>query len=98
MAVRVEEHTVVCIVSAASGSPDDVMIVPTRETSDFLVADRANPILLFPEVKQLSSSPEIICHFHAQTFFEVDFPLWIVWVCFTFDFSVPLDGRTGCAE
>lgn len=95
MAVRVEKHTVFCLVSATSGSPDDVMIVPTRESRDFLAADRANPLLLFPEVKQLSSSPKVVGHVHTQPFLKVDFPLGIIRIGFPFDFGMSPDGYAG---
>ncbi len=48
MASRMEEHSVVCCVATAKGSPNDVMVVPASEFGDFLVADRAKTVLFLP--------------------------------------------------
>ena len=51
VAIGMEENSVVCFVSAASTSPDDMVAVPPRQFGDFSVAERTEAVLLFPEVK-----------------------------------------------
>jgi hypothetical protein len=48
MAIRVEKNSVVCCVAAAIGTPNDVVVVPTGQFGDFLVADGAEAIWFFP--------------------------------------------------
>ena len=60
-----QEHPVVCRIAAPIGPPDSVMVVPSRESGDRLVADGAEPLLLFPQVQQLPSAFEVVCHLHA---------------------------------
>ncbi len=67
------------------------MAVPSRNLGDFLLADWAKSVLLFPEVNEPSFSLEGIYHVNVQTFFVVGFPFWVVWVCFSFDFDVSFD-------
>src|SRR5215510_7496770 len=57
-----QEHTVGCPIAASMGSPDAVMVVPSRQSGDLLVADRAEPVLLLPQVQQLPSAFEVVCH------------------------------------
>ena len=65
MAVGMQEHTVVCRIAASMSPPDEVMVVPSRQSGDLLVADRAETVLLFPQVQQLPSALEVVCHLHA---------------------------------
>ena len=74
VAVRVQEDTVLCRVPAPMRSPDDVMVVPSRESGDLLVTERTETVLLFPQVQQLPSAFEGVGHLHAEAFFEVHFP------------------------
>ena len=60
-----QEHPVVCRIAAPVGPPDSVMVVPSRESGDRLVADAAEPILLLPQVPQLPSTFEVVRHLHA---------------------------------
>src|SRR6266487_1484789 len=91
MALRVEQHTVFCPVRATFCSPSDVMVVPSGQLGDFLVAQRADTPLFFPEVQQLPSSVEFVCHFEAEALFKVDFPRLIIRISWPLDFCVPLD-------
>jgi hypothetical protein len=91
-----EEHPVVCRITASVGPPDDVMVVPARQSGDLLMADRAKTLLVFPEVQQLPSALQVVCHLHAYAFFEVHFPLVIVRVCRPFDLHMPLDWHVSC--
>jgi hypothetical protein len=65
-----QEHPVVYRITASVGPPDDVMIVPARQSGDLLMADRAKTLLVFPEVQQLPSTFQVVCHLHAYTCFE----------------------------
>ena len=38
MAVGMQEHTVVCRLATPMSAPDEMMVVPSRQTGDFLVA------------------------------------------------------------
>lgn len=68
-----------------------MVVVPSCESRDLLLADRANPFLLFPEGKQLSFPLEIVYHFDVEAFFNVLFPGGILGVCLSFDFHMSLD-------
>src|SRR5712692_2851950 len=98
MTIGVEEHTVICLLSAAFTSPDDMMAVPSCQFGDFPGAERAEATLLFPEMEQLSFPFEVVCHFHIETLFKVGLPFGIVRICRILDFDVPLDGDTLCLE
>jgi len=41
MAVGMQEHTVICRIATSIGPPNDMMVVPSRQAGDFLVADWA---------------------------------------------------------
>ena len=93
MTIGMEQHTVLCGITATVGSPDDMMVVPTGEHGDFLVANGAKAILFFPKMEQLPSLPEIVNHLNTQAFFKIAFPSGIVGIGMAFDFGVPLDRR-----
>src|SRR5919199_3695121 len=86
-----EQYTVFCTVCATFGSPSDVMVVPSRQLGDFLVAHRADTLLFFPQVQQLPSSAQFVCHFEAKALFKVDFPYRIIRIGWPSDFSMPFD-------
>jgi hypothetical protein len=48
------EDTIFSAFSASLRSPNQVMFMPSRELGDLLVADRADPFLLFPQEEQRS--------------------------------------------
>ena len=93
--LRMEEQTVLGRIRAAMRSPNKVVVVPSREFGDFLVADRTEAVLFFPEANKLASLSEIVHHFEAKSLLKVDFPSRVVRVGFAFDFSVSFDGRVG---
>ena len=68
--VGMQEYPVVCRIAATVGPPDGMMVMPSRESGNFLVTQRAETVLVFPEVQQLPSSFEVVCHLHAQAFLE----------------------------
>ena len=48
MARRMKEHTVLYAIAATSGTPYDVMAVPSSQFGDLLLADGAKPALFLP--------------------------------------------------
>jgi hypothetical protein len=70
VAVGVQEDTVVCGISTPMRPPDHVMVVPSGESGDLLVANRTETVLLLPQVEQLPSPFEGVCHLHAEAFFD----------------------------
>jgi len=52
MTVRVQQDAVLDRITAPMCSPLDVMAVPPRRSSKFLVADRTDAILFRPQVPQ----------------------------------------------
>jgi len=93
VAVWVQQDTIVHVVWASQGTPDDVMVVPSSDLGDFLVTDGADALLLFPQVQQLSSPLQGMHHFDPKALFKVDFPLGVIRVGVAFDFDVPFDGN-----
>ena len=69
----------------------NVMAVPSCDLGDFLLANWAKSVLLFPEVREPSFPFQSAFHVNVQAFFIVAFPLRVVGVCFAFDFDVPFD-------
>jgi hypothetical protein len=98
VAVGVQEDTVVRCIPAPMRAPDNVMVVPSCESGDLLVANRTETVLVFPQVQQLPAAFEGVCHLHAEAFFEVHFPLRVVRVCCAFDFDMPLNGHVTCTK
>src|SRR6266487_2702203 len=72
-----------------------MVVVPSCEVRDLLLADRTKSFLLFPEGDQLPFSLEIVNHFHAEAFFKVFFPSRVIWVCFSLDFHMSFDRNMG---
>ncbi len=69
-----------------------MVVVPSCEFGDLLLADRTETVLFFPEGAQLSFPFEIVHHLDAEAFFEVLFPSGIVGVRFSFNFHMSFDG------
>src|SRR5258708_38192804 len=91
MAVGMEKNSVCCLVAATVSAPNNVMVMPSRQLGDFLVADGADTVLFFPQVKQLSSLSEVVSHFEAKSFLKIDFPIRVIGIGITFDFRMPFD-------
>ena len=96
VAVGVQEDTVVCSIPATVRPPDHMMVVPSRKSGDLLVAHRTEAVLVFPQVQQLPATFEGVRHLHAEAFFEVHFPLWLIRIGCAFDFAMPLNGHVAC--
>ena len=56
MAIGVEKNPISYQVTAAFGSPNDVVAVPAGSRGDLLGADWADTILRFPQVQQFFSA------------------------------------------
>src|ERR671922_1437925 len=98
VAVGVQEDTVLRGISAPMPPPDNMMVVPSCESGDLLVADRTETVLVFPQGQQLPSAFEGVCHLHAEAFFEVHFPLGVIRVRCPFDLDMPLNGHVPCTK
>jgi len=98
VAVGVQEDTVVCGIPTPMRPPDHVMVVPSGKSGDLLVANRTETVLLLPQVEQLPSAFEGVCHLHAEAFFEVHFPLGVIRVRCPFDLDMPLNGHVPCTK
>ncbi len=72
--------------------------MPPAKFGNFLVADWTNTVLLWPQVKQLPPTLEVLFHFQVKTLFKVDFPGRVVRVRSPFDFGMPFNGHTGDVE
>src|SRR5229473_2844375 len=95
MAGRVQKNPVSCMMCASFALPDNVVVVPSRYLGDLLLAHRTYSFLFFPEVTQLPSSREVLCHFDAEAFFKIHFPFRVEGVCFSLDKGMPLDFHLG---
>ncbi len=98
MAVRVQQHAVLCSVCPSVNTPDDMVVMPSRQRRHQLAADRTDAALLFPKVQQLPSFLEVVCHFDAEARLKVDFPLRIEWIGRRFDLRMALDRHLGCVK
>jgi hypothetical protein len=93
VALWMEENAVICTRGTALHTRDAVMKTPTRDPSDFHVANGAEATLQEPEKAKCSRTPKRFRHMIAFAFFEVSFIGRIVRVNFAFDFNVSLNGR-----
>src|SRR5215472_16967678 len=98
MAIGVEQDAIIHVVWPPQGSPDDVMVVPSRDLCDLLLANGTDPLLLFPEVQQFPSSLQIVSHPDPQALLKVDFAFRIVGVGVSFNLGMPFDGERGRVE
>ena len=57
------------------------------------LADRAEPVLLVPDIAKCTSAPKCFPHVKSFSFFKVGFKGGIVRVCFALDLDMSLDGR-----
>ena len=90
MAIGVEQHSVFSPICPTVYQTHDVVVVPPRQFGDLLVADRAKTMLFSPKRAKLPFPFQVVYHLHAQAFLEVPFPFWVIRVCISFDFRVPL--------
>lgn len=93
-----EKDPVLGPIAPPISSPNNVVIVPASEFGDFLVADRAEAVLFFPEAEELPSLSEVVCHLETQAFFKVGFPSRVIGIGRPFDFPMSLDWGFGCLQ
>src|SRR5919202_2888826 len=98
VAVGGQKNAVFMPVGASFGSPHDVMVVPSRQRGDLLVAHRAYASLFFPEPDQLPAAYQGVGHLYTSAVLEVLFPVRVVGVGGSLDFDMPFDGHTCCGE
>src|SRR5690242_14171145 len=92
MAFRVEEDAIVCLIFSAMTSPLNMMAMPSREVRNLAVTERAEAILLLPEIEQRPLPFQVVYHLYVETLFKVHFPFRVVGIGFTANFDVPLNG------
>ena len=94
--VGMQEDPVGRRITASIGPPDDMMVVPARQSGDLLMANGAETLLLCPQGQQLLSTFEGVCHLHAYAFLAGHFPLRVVGVRRPCDLHMPLDRHVPC--
>ena len=62
MTVWVKQHSVLSLVCPSIYLPYDMVIVPSREFGNLLVADWTETVLLFPEIDELPFSFQVVYH------------------------------------
>ena len=93
MALWMEQDAVVGTRGTTHHSRDAIVNAPTRDPGDLGVAHGAEPALKLPEKAKSPRTPKRFRHMISFAFFEVGFIDGIVWVGFTFDLGVSLNGR-----
>ena len=71
-----------------------MVVLPSSQGRNLLVADWADTVLLLPKEEQLPPTFEGSCHGDAEACFKVGFPRRVVRIGRTFDFRVPSNGHT----
>src|SRR5256885_12581622 len=94
VAIGVDQNAVVCAICASHRFINDVVAVPTSHLCDWLDADGADTVLLFPKVGKSMAPLQGLFDLYAQAFFQIDFPCRVVGVAGSFDFLV--SGYRGC--
>src|SRR6266550_4916390 len=98
VAGRMQKNPVGCMMCASFALPNNVMVMPSRDLGDFLLAHRTYPVLFLPEMPQLPSSRQVPCHSDAETLFKVHFPCRVERVCFPMDDAMPLNFHLSCSS
>src|SRR6266446_5876252 len=98
MAGGMQKHPVGCMMCASFALPDNVMVMPSCDLGDLLSAHRTYPVLFFPQMPQLPSSRQVVCHFDAEALFKVHFPGRVKGVGFSLDGGMPLNFHVGCSS
>ena len=65
MAVRVEQHPVLSSLCPSIYPTYDMVIIPSRQLGNLLVADWTEAVLLFPEGDELPLSFQVVYHLDA---------------------------------
>lgn len=65
MAIGVEQHAVLSSICPSIYPLYDMVVVPSRQFGNLLVADWTEAVLLFPEGDELPLSFQVVHHLHA---------------------------------
>ena len=68
--------------------------MPSCELRNLVVTQRAEAILLFPEVEQCPFAFQVVYHLYVKPFFKVRFPFRIIRIGFTPNLDVPFNRNT----
>ena len=74
MAIGVQEDAIGHPICSPMTAPPEMMVMPTRQVGNRLPTDRTAPLLFLPQIQQLPTTLQVVCHSHAEALFEVDFP------------------------
>jgi hypothetical protein len=88
-----KQYSVLCVVWTPFGSPKKMMAVPSCNFGDLLVANRAESLLLLPQVDEPSFPFEPGHHLNIQAFLKIRFPGRVIRISFGSDFRVSLDAN-----
>jgi len=72
--------------------------MPSSKFGDLFFTDRANALLLFPELQKLAFPLQVVHHLNAKTFLKIQLPCWIKRVGFNFYLNMPLNRETGGSQ
>src|SRR6266568_5997542 len=86
-----QKNPVSCTMRASFTLPDNVMVMPSRDLGNFLLAHRTYPVLFLPEMPQLPSSRQVLCHFDAEALFKIHFPYRVKGIGIPVDEGMSLD-------
>ena len=89
VAVGMDQDAVLCAVCTPQRFIHDVVVMPSCYVRNWLVTDRADAALFFPEVHQPTPSAQGLFHLHAEAFFKIDFPGRVVGVTIPLNLCVP---------
>ena len=92
VAVRMNQQSVICRVRPSQRLIDDVVVMPTGHVCDGLATDRAEPLLLTPEVREHPFTLQVVFHLYAEAPLQIEFPCWVIRIAVPLDFDVTFDG------
>jgi hypothetical protein len=71
VAIGMDQDTVLCAVCTPQRFIHDVVVMPSCYVRHWLVTDRAEAALFFPEVHQPTPSAQGLFHLHAEAFLHI---------------------------
>src|SRR6266404_5184901 len=98
MAIGVQEDAIGHPIRSPMTAPPEMMGMPARQVGNRLTTDRTAALLFLPQLPQLPTTLQVVCHSHAEALFEVDFPHWIIRICRPFDLRMSLDQHPSSGE
>src|SRR5882762_1846530 len=91
VAIGMKQDSVFYRVFPSIYPPNDMVVIPPCHFGDFLLANWADTLLLFPEIEQRPSSFESFFHFYPKSVLKVDFPFGVIWIGLAFNRHMSLD-------